>query len=107
MLRVRSSVCGIGCGALLILAGCANTEYAGLNYATVIAPNGEEWKVISGKDQTNTSMEITRGDVVVKYTSAKEDATAPLTQAMKAQMDMVNNLVAQLIQALSVAKSGT
>lgn len=86
----------------LLLAGCANTEYAGLNYATVIAPNGEEWKVISGKDQTNTHLTITRGDTTVVYSSEKEDSTAPLTQAMKAQTEMLQGLIVRLMQMLAV-----
>lgn len=80
-------------GGSLLLVGCANTQYAGLNYATVISPTGEEWRVISGKDQTNTKLTIVRGDTTVVYSSEKEDATAALTQALKAQSDMLRLLI--------------
>lgn len=76
----------------LFLGGCENTQYAGLNKAIVIAPNGETWEVISGKDQTDTHLRIIRGDITVEYSSAKEDATAALTQALKAQTDLVGKL---------------
>ncbi len=78
--------------AVELSSGCANTEYGGLNYATVIAPNGEAWKVISGKDQTDTRLDITRGDTAVHYSSSKEDATAALTTALKAQTDLISQL---------------
>ncbi len=78
--------------AVELASGCANTEYGGLNYATVIAPNGEAWKVISGKDQTDTKLDIVRGDTTVHYSSSKEDATAALTSALKAQTDLISQL---------------
>lgn len=88
-------------GGSLLLSACANTQYAGLNYATVVTPNGEEWKVISGKDQTNTHLTITRGDTTVVYSSEREDSTASLTQAMKAQTDMIGNLVTKILQLVA------
>ncbi len=78
--------------AVDLSTGCANTEYGGLNYATVVAPNGETWKVISGKDQTDTKLDIVRGDTTVHYSSSKEDATASLTAALKAQTDLISQL---------------
>lgn len=97
MLHGSSLVRCAGCLALFLTAACANTEYAGLNYAEVIAPTGESWKVVSGKDQTDTRLTITRGDVTVVYSSSKEDSSLPLAQAMKAQTDMLQGVIGQLM----------
>lgn len=97
MFHRRYSLCvAWGLAFLLIagiLPGCANTEYAGLNVATVVAPNGEEWRIISGKDQTNTRLDIERGDVTIHYSSEKEDASAALAIAMQQQVDTLRAIV--------------
>lgn len=97
MFHRRYSLCVVWGLALLVipvvLNGCANSEYAGLNVATVVAPNGEEWQIISGKDQTNTRLDIERGDVVIHYSSEKEDASAALAIAMQHQADTLRAIV--------------
>lgn len=77
----------------ILAAGCANTQYAGLNTAEVVSPTGETWTVISGKDQTNTALDITRGDVTVHYSSAKEDASKALSLALQQQSAIIDKLV--------------
>jgi hypothetical protein len=86
----------------LILSGCANWQNAGINRAHVIGPSGEEWDIVSGKDQTNTRLDITKnvdGSVTASYKSDKEDATAALKAAFDAlanTIDKLTNLVASM-----------
>lgn len=81
----------------MALASCANQQYAGLNTASVTAPNGETWTVISGKDQTNTVLDITRGDVTVHYASAKEDATAALSAVLQQQAAIISQFISAVV----------
>jgi hypothetical protein len=85
---------------ILMLSGCANWQYAGLNYAEVTGSNGEHWIIASGKDQTNTKLNIERdvnGNVVAIYSSEKEDATA----ALKAAFDSLSNTIAKLTEFIT------
>lgn len=91
------------CLLTLTLTGCANTQYAGLNYVSVTGPNGETWTIASGKDQTNTKFDIKRGDVAVHYESAKEDATAALSTALQAQAALLNNIINKLFGLATMA----
>ncbi|CAB4192874.1 hypothetical protein UFOVP1244_113 [uncultured Caudovirales phage] len=77
------------------LCGCANWQYAGINYTRVTSPSGEEWIIVSGKDQTDTKLNIDRdseGHIIAVYSSAKEDATAALTAAFNSLSVTISKL---------------
>jgi len=85
------------------LCGCANWQYAGVNYARVTAASGEEWIIISGKDQTNTKLNIDRdseGHIIAVYSSDKEDSTA----ALKAAFDSLSVTISKLTELVATSR---
>ncbi|MFZ1744107.1 MAG: hypothetical protein WAT93_14745 [Pontixanthobacter sp.] len=84
---------GIG----IILAGCANQQYAGVNYGDVTLPNGEHWIIAGGKDETNVSFEVKRADgTTAKYVAESANASAVMAEMVKLQsqqMQMMQTLV--------------
>jgi len=88
---------------LATLCGCSNWQYAGVNYARVTAASGEEWIIISGKDQTNTKLNIDRdneGHIIAVYSSDKEDSTA----ALKAAFDSLSTTISKLTELVAASR---
>ena len=68
--------------ALSAIAGCANQQYAGINYGEVTMPNGENWKIAGGKEETNVSFKVTpsaAGNLLVHVGAARGDHSYPCT----------------------------
>jgi hypothetical protein len=86
----------IGIIAAGTLAGCANQQYAGINYGEVTTPNGEHWIIAGGKNETNVTFEATRPDgTTAKYTAENADASAVMAELVKVQAQQM-----QMMQAL-------
>lgn len=83
--------------ALMALAGCANQQYAGVNYGEVTTPNGEHWIIAGGKDETNVSFEVKRTDgTKVTYSAENASGSAVMAELIKLQgqqMQMMQTLV--------------
>lgn len=70
--------------ALTALAGCANQQYAGVNYGEVTTPSGEHWIIAGGKDETNVNFEVTRPDgTTASYHADNADASSALKAALE------------------------
>ena len=72
---------------LLALSACSeNSRYGGLNYGEVETPQGEKWRIIGGKDETNIEFVIQRGDgTIVTYKAEQSAASSALAAAAEAQ----------------------
>jgi hypothetical protein len=83
--------------ALIALAGCANQQYAGVNYGEVTTPGGEHWIIAGGKDETNVSFEVTRPDgTKATYSAENADASTVMAEMVKLQtqqMQMMQTLM--------------
>jgi hypothetical protein len=83
--------------ALIAVAGCANQQYAGVNYGEVTTPSGEHWIIAGGKDETNVTFEATRPDgTTAKYTAENANASAVMAEMVKLQaqqMQMMQTLM--------------
>lgn len=84
----------------LFLGACANADYGGVNYGMVVGPNGETWKVISGKDESNVRLVIRRGDVTAEYSAETSNAT----EALKAALETSSATIAKLAELLTTAR---
>lgn len=86
--------------AALALAGCANQQYAGLNYGEVIAPNGEHWIIAGGKDETNVSFEVKRADGTTATYHADNADASTVIKAMTDQYSAVMTQMLSIVKAL-------
>ena len=85
---------------LLVTSGCANHQYAGINYGDVTLPSGERWVIVGGKDETNVTFEATRVDgTTARYYAESANASAVLAEMARIQ--------AQQLQILSTLLSRT
>ncbi|QLH38948.1 MAG: hypothetical protein HWD60_08385 [Defluviicoccus sp.] len=93
--RVSAAFLAIG-----LLSGCANSQYAGVNYGEAILPDGEHWKIAGGKDETNVSFEVTRVDGTnIKYTADNADSSAVLAKlaaVQQQQLQLISTLITKL-----------
>ena len=87
-------------GAVLALSGCANSQYAGVNYGEATLQDGEKWTVVGGKDETNISFEVTRADgtkVAYKADSADSSAVlAKLAEVQQQQLQLLGAIVTKI-----------
>lgn len=87
--------------ALVALAGCANQQYAGINYGEAVLPNGEKIMIAGGKDETNVVFDLTRPDgTVVHYSAENADASTALkaiADSNRAVAEMLGGLVDRLL----------
>lgn len=79
-----------------MVAGCANREYAGINYGTYT--NGpEQWKLAGGKDESNVSLEVHKADgTYVIYKAEKADGSQAMASLLQAQQQQTAQLLAVL-----------
>lgn len=96
----RKSLAVLGCLAIGLLSGCANTQYAGVNYGEAQLPDGERWTVVGGKDETNISFEVTRTDgTKVKYSADNADSSsvlAKLAEVQQQQLQLLGALITKM-----------
>jgi PBP1b-binding outer membrane lipoprotein LpoB len=79
--------------ALVVLAGCANQQYAGVNYGDVTLPGGERWIIVGGKDETNVEFEVTRADgTTARYSAENANSSVVLAEMAKVQAQQLQIL---------------
>jgi len=84
---------------VLLVAGCANQQYAGINYGEVTMPNGENWKIAGGKEETNVSFKVTRADgTTAEYTAENANGAAVLAEMAKIQAQQLDILTGLLLK---------
>lgn len=92
--------------AVMLLAGCANQQYGGLNYGELETPDGEHWKIVGGKDETNVSLTVTRPDgTKVEYHADNADASTvmkTLAEGNVAQAEAFTKIIERLMPAPGV-----
>ena len=85
----------------LLLSGCANQQYAGINYGEVVTPDGEHWIIAGGKDEQNVSFEVVRPDgTTARYSAENADASTVIKAMADANARMVET-VAGILQRLA------
>jgi hypothetical protein len=90
--------------ALLAIAGCANQQYAGINYGEVTMPDGENWKIAGGKEETNVSFKVTRADgTTAEYTAENANGAAVLAEMAKIQAQQLDILTGLLLKVPAAA----
>jgi len=90
--------------ASLAIAGCANQQYAGINYGEVTMPNGEHWKIAGGKEETNVSFKVSRADgTTATYSAENANGAAVLAEMAKIQAQQLDILTGLLLRVPAAA----